>query len=132
MFSKIARREERKANRGGEEASDAPDPLPETRLDKLSGQRERTKHCTDHCSECGMHFHSLRAFDAHLKRITHPRNKWGAKEYSLQHLSGEQAGLLPSKGMCSMLSDPTPVQLWITPETTVSDYFNKLKGGNPT
>jgi hypothetical protein len=49
--------------------------------------------CTMHCSDCGPHFHSLAAFDAHLHRISEGVNQHGARTYEPEHLDGADVGL---------------------------------------
>lgn len=80
-------------------------------------------HCTDHCSECDQHFHSLQAFDAHLVRMNFRKNRFGASEYDIQHallVPGDESqhnfGLeaVTENGICS-LSRPEaaiPAESW--------------------
>lgn len=81
----------------------------------------RRQTCTDHCSECGGHFHGLAAFDAHLHRVREGQNAHGARSCELDHLDGATAGLevWTTDGVCELGRDAPeqPVTIWRLPLT---------------
>ena len=59
----------------------------------------RRQTCTDHCSGCGRHFHSLGAFDAHMGE---GGSRQGGMTYELAH--AVPPGLAPwtLQGVCEL------------------------------
>jgi hypothetical protein len=76
--------------------------------------------CTMHCSDCGRHFHSLAAFDAHLRRVNEGVNDHGARSYDLKHLDGSDVGLeaWTREGHCDLVwPHVSGVTIWQMPMT---------------
>ncbi len=76
-------------------------------------------HCTNHCSRCGLHFHSVEAFDAHRegdyasndpelgRHCVHPLDKQG-KDGRTPFIT------LTTVGVCAMYADNalSDVRIW--------------------
>lgn len=50
-------------------------------------------NCSSCCRPCGQHFTGTAAFDAHLRRVNHRRNRFGVADFDIEHLTGEAAEL---------------------------------------
>ena len=72
--------------------------------------------CTNHCGQCGRHFHSLEAFDLHHE---HDETGWPVclGPVDLKDRDGrERLALLTDEGECRMYADvKTKVAIWTLP-----------------
>jgi hypothetical protein len=69
--------------------------------------------CTNHCSDCGRHFHGLGAYDRHLKRTNERKNDHGAPEYDLVHVIGPDLQPWTTTGRCDLTGErQEPVTVW--------------------
>ncbi len=79
-------------------------------------------NCIFHCSSrggCGQHFISLKAFEAHLVRLSQGSNRFGVQEHVNYHMEPEHVGLVPRivGGKCSLTEpEQTDVVVWGEPQ----------------
>lgn len=83
----------------------------------------RVTTCTNHCSQCGRHFHSVAAFDIHLAR---DETGWPVclDPIDLEDRDGRpRLEVLSTEGECRMYDDGSgtnikrPVMVWTTAGT---------------
>jgi hypothetical protein len=84
-------------------------PRPEAKVP--TGPQPMTTRCTSHCSNCGLHFHSLEAFDAH-RTGSHTEGRYCLHPYDLDG----KLTPLTTTGDCRMY-DPAQagVTVWHNP-----------------